>query len=935
MAINIEDFIKTRIAEYNPQFETRTGTPYGDLFVKPNAFIYQPFVDVFNQTQINQSLRKILSLPYPDSYNEEIVDDFGANLFVSRRAGSKSRVKGRVFYAAPVDRNYPTGTAILTSSSGLLFLNFAPFAITAADMANNRDGSLYYFDIEVEAEAEGSSYNLQPGDLVSISGDTDAVSVTNIGSAYVSGSDREKNTAYINRTQSSIAVRDLNVGKGINGLLFENFPYLSEIRSIGFKDPEMMRDIRYNSHYGAHTDIYIKTPALQIASEDIIGLVFDTTREIKSNLVKQIPNLSFDDQEADLANPFIVTGSATVTENSLPLPASINTSSFSFSGGDINYGSSSNRYIKLQVDSFPPVNIKVSGAISGATTLTEVIGQVNAAVGYQVMKSINSNTGQVKSLVSGANSQIIFSLPDSPRVSALTFLFGAANGGSRPCQFFGAGTYMGHSVPANSFLFLKNGVAGLDTIPTLPSVGDHFVVTGSGLNSGARAVVSSIAMITIAGTDHYEIATDLTFAPGAGPVNCQFYSLPVSTVLGYTPIQPLEGIDFEIDYENGKIKRLPSATPTRILSGQTIQGPRSDGSSTLGQAYFDIPVGPGGFISSRVGIGDDVFITAGTNTVINGKSYKVVGVTSESRLVLENKFKIDVQSFGAGTSDIAFTITSNKVYSITYKYNPISVDIGNMVALDDNATTRGIRPGRESYTLTKMAFIDMISIEEIDPDTKEGLGVFLQEYLGGTTAGFGRGPYGKGPYGIGNGSPFYYRVLRPHERFSAFEDSLIVFRPELFGKSYRFTYYSAPEVVTVHDFCRSDNERVTCADILVKNFIPAFVNFSIEYRVDPTDISVPTNDVLTQDVRAAVEALPSGSALESSDIVQFFIQGKYIKLPFTMQARVVKPNGSTQMISSTDTVSYPATTLPIETADPTTARITHFYPGNITLTRVT
>jgi hypothetical protein len=935
MAINIEEFVKTRIAEYNPKFETRTGTPYGDLFIKPTTFIYQPFVDVFNETQINQSLRRILELSDPDAYNEEIVDDFGANLFVERRVGSKSRVQGRIFYTSPVDRDFPTGTAILTSSAGLQFVNYEPFAITAATMAVNRDGSLYYFDINVEAAAEGAEYNLLPGDLVSISGDADAISVTNLNSAYVSGSTREKNTAFIDRTKASIGVRDLNVGKGINGILFEKFPYLEEIRAIGFKDPEMMRDIRYNAHFGAHTDIYLKTPELQIVSEDIVGLVFDTTREIKTNLVKQIPNLTYDEAQADLGNPFIVSGSIVVTENDLPLPAAINTSSFSFSGGDINYGASSNRYIKLQVDSFPPVNIKVSGAISNATTLTEVIGQVNAATGYQVMRSINSNTAQIKSLVSGSSSQIIFSHPDSPRLSALTFLFGALNGGTRSCQFFGAGSYLSHSVASNAFLFLKNGASGLVTLPSLPAIGDHFVVTGAGVNSGARAVISSVVLVNIAGTDYYEITTDLAFNSESGPVACQFYTLPVSSVIGFVPVQPLEGIDFEVNYADGKIKRLPSVTPTRILSGQTVEGPRADGSSTLGQAYLDIPIGPGGFIANRVDIGDRVFITGGSNTGLIGKSYLVVSVYSDSRIVLEYAFKVDVQTFGAGTSDITFNVTSNKVYSITYKYNPISVDIGNMVALDADAKTRGIRPGRDAYTLTKMAYIDMISVEEIDPDTKEGLGVFLQDSLGATQSGYGRGPYGRGPYGIGNGSPFYYRIFRPHERFSAFEDGLIAFRPELFGKSYRFTYYSAPEIVTVHNFCRSDNERVTCADILTKNFIPAFVNLSLEYRVDTTDITVPSNEALTQDIRNAIESLPSNSKLESSDIVQFFTQSKYIKLPFKLQARVVKQNGSTEILASNDYIQYPTTTLASETDDTATPRTIRFYPGNIVLTRIT
>jgi hypothetical protein len=55
MAIDVKDFIKSRVLEYNSKLEIRDGTAFGDLFIRPNTFIYQPFVDVFNQTQVNFS----------------------------------------------------------------------------------------------------------------------------------------------------------------------------------------------------------------------------------------------------------------------------------------------------------------------------------------------------------------------------------------------------------------------------------------------------------------------------------------------------------------------------------------------------------------------------------------------------------------------------------------------------------------------------------------------------------------------------------------------------------------------------------------------------------------------------------------------------------------------------------------------------------------
>lgn len=821
MAIDIKDFIRSRMQELDTSVETRPGTPYGDLFINAQDFLMQPFVDQLGAMQTNQSLKKILALQDPDAYSEEPVDDFGSNLLVDRRLGQKARVTAKVFYSSPVDREFPPGTAQVVSQSGLNFFNVDPFSITQADMSLNREDSLYFFEVLVEAENEGDEYNIVEGDLVSLVGDIDVVRVTNENSPSTPGKARETNITFINRIKNSVAVRDLNVGKGINGILYQNFPDLMEIRPIGFKDPEMMRDILFNAHAGGYTDIYIKVPEFTVGEKEIIGLVFDSTRELETQTVMEVLATSLTDPEADIGNPFIVFGTLNVKETQPEAAATVDSVTIPLSGINLP---NQNQYIKMQIDDRAPVNIKVAGAVPAVTSINEIVNSINAAIGFNVAKVIGQTKFRITSLKKGIESQIKFFVPDAPRDDATVDIFGFA-------------------------------------------------------------------------------------AP--------------DTISGFVPVQPVEGVDFQIDYENGKIIKLPSMGPTRILSGETIQGPQVDGIATTGSYILQAPFG--GFISNGVSVGDDCVVTGGTG--VTPGTYTVTQVIDDFNIRLDISFEVTAPS-----ADVAFYIQSNKIYSINYKFNPLSVDIGNLVKLDDTGRTRGIRPGREDYTITDMAFIDLLTIEEIDPETREGLGVFLKNTEVGDS-GYGLGGFGEGPYGIGNGAQFYLLVNSPHERFSAFEDSMLVFDPTLFGKSYRITYYYAPEVVDVHNFCRSESERLVDGDILVKHLLPAFVDTTINYTVDPTNTAVEDNDTITTNVNNFIQNVATQTRLEASDLIQFVEQANFIQVPFDLVARVIKPNGSMEVLRSPDFIVYPDVDLPMETDDPTTKRIVRFYPGNINMVR--
>lgn len=824
------EFIRNRLLESDPQFDTRRGTAFFDLFIQPQQLMLNPLITAMETSLTSQSVRRMRNLSEPDAFDESLVDDAVANVYVTRNEGAFARAVVRVLYSQPFDKEFPDTGAEFLTGSGLSFFNEGAVAITAEEMALNTEGDLFYVDIPVRAQTEGADYNVPAGDISVFVNDPEAVTVRNDVEAS-GGFARETNTEVLDRAPKSIGVRDLETVKGINGILNEKFPgVFKEITPIGMGDQEMMRDIVYNAHVGGNTDIYLKTPSIVKKTFDIVGLEFDFTRELQKISNLQLTATDFTDPASDLRTPNIVVGSVSVKSDTVETAAEIITASVP-AGTGINL--SAGEYIKLKVDSGSFINVKVSGAVPSQTQKFEIINSINAAVGLTVASPYGVDKIKIKSQVVGVASRLEFATPDAPRTDGTPTL-----------------------------------------IPDLLAPPYNYV---SGVS-------------------------------GVGPN-------PAALVLGDVATVYIENVDYEVEYTEGKIKKLPGSA---ILSGDTIVS-ASDGSITTGSDIFTSP-NTGEF--ANVNIGDYLNVVSST------------GIASGQYIVRD---KIDNETLRIGAfsptgndNSVSYNIVSNQVVVVTYKYNPLSIDIGGSVILSDGVT-RGIRPGREEFTITDIPYLDVVSIEEIDPDTLEGLNVFLNG-----NGGYGSGGYGLGPYGIGSKGDYQFIVNRPQERFSMFEDSILIFDPTLLGKSYRITYYTAPEIASVHTVSRDDLERVTGADVLPKNYAPGFVDMEVPIRRDPANADTPTNEELAVLVADYINNARSTDGVIESSIIHL-LEGQgvdSIQNPFEMKLTVVNTDGSSEIVFSTDILKIEERKLPKETANYVTPRITHFYARNVSVVEV-
>ena len=283
MALPVRDFIIQRVLEYDNTYDVGAGVPTTGLLIDPLSVILQPVIDEISVVQASKSILAILESTDPDSFPEDIVDGLASNVYVDRSPGAIGSDVVRIRFFEPQAYSAQQGVLIFRGPSDQRFTNSEAVSVLVAEMSLNQEGTLYYVDIPVVALEEGDDYNVEPGSISSM--EAEPVGVANLTNLYGvdQGRDRETNTELVDTIKVAVTVRALVTGRGIIVTLTQNFTTIEEIQPIGFGDPEMMRDIVYNTHIGGKSDVYVKNPAFTDADFDVFGVEVDTVRQRSGN----------------------------------------------------------------------------------------------------------------------------------------------------------------------------------------------------------------------------------------------------------------------------------------------------------------------------------------------------------------------------------------------------------------------------------------------------------------------------------------------------------------------------------------------------------------------------------------------------------------------------------------------------------------------------
>ena len=262
----VRKFIEQRMAENYPDFDFRRSTALNDMTANTFAALIQPFRNEIDAVKIAQSIKNY------DFITEDQMNDLLFNLLIYRNTGSKAFGKVRMSFSALNDYNYSSITFL--TSDGLKFVNSFPINITPVLLSGNidQDGT-FYFDVDCESVDTGSQYAVDAGAIVSVDGNFPEIArVTNVN-AFTQSSSKETNFQAFQRAQDATITRTLINEYSIRTVLFNEFPFLRDIKVVGAGDPAMIRDIvninNIDIHTYGKTDIYVDTGTTTEYSVDL------------------------------------------------------------------------------------------------------------------------------------------------------------------------------------------------------------------------------------------------------------------------------------------------------------------------------------------------------------------------------------------------------------------------------------------------------------------------------------------------------------------------------------------------------------------------------------------------------------------------------------------------------------------------------------------
>lgn len=225
--IDIKSFLIQRGKEVFPDIDLIT---YDDLLINPLTIFLEPFKQQINQIKIAQSINNASSI------NTEEVQDLMANWFSTIQEGKYTSGTARIYFPAPQACNIGTSDRVV-SKDNLVFNPNTNYTFLATDLLFNREGTQYFVDITVQAEAVGSKYNIEENSL-SYTDIVGNVGVKNL-IKFSGGEDGQTNQQFVEAVQIALTERSLNTDKGIRANILD----VKALTTVGAGDPAMDRDV--------------------------------------------------------------------------------------------------------------------------------------------------------------------------------------------------------------------------------------------------------------------------------------------------------------------------------------------------------------------------------------------------------------------------------------------------------------------------------------------------------------------------------------------------------------------------------------------------------------------------------------------------------------------------------------------------------------------
>lgn len=240
---DIETFIEQRIIQTFPTLSIANTQAVNDTLISPMRVLFEAIVREIKLVKLRQSIANVERL------GDDEVDSLMANFFEARQQGGYARGVVRIYFTAPVTVSF-TLIQVASTRGGLRYTPSPAQTFTADQMLLNREGQEYYADVTYVAERRGDEYNVDRNEITAIANLPSAARIRN-PNRFSSGLPRENSINFVARAEEKQSDRTLTTARGILSELTDNFPSVERVQVIGFRDPEMLRDIVRGGGMGA------------------------------------------------------------------------------------------------------------------------------------------------------------------------------------------------------------------------------------------------------------------------------------------------------------------------------------------------------------------------------------------------------------------------------------------------------------------------------------------------------------------------------------------------------------------------------------------------------------------------------------------------------------------------------------------------------------
>ena len=268
--IQSELFLTQTLQAADPTLDLRQGTAIRDLAVRPSATLLATINKALIYYWTQNSLATVT-----DSTPAAFVDNILSNYFMTRYQGANAVINARLYFAKNTS---VTLTTNIYFSIDNVSKYFPASNATYSSLSLDAPTGTYYVDVDLVAEATGTTYNITAGSLVYFGNFNPYFLHAEVNYLSSLATNVETNTQYIARAETAISTRNLINNPSIISNLQSTFKgIVSDIVTVGMGDSYMLRDMamvwpdnisaKLWIHLGGCTDIYCNVPLTTSVSQ--------------------------------------------------------------------------------------------------------------------------------------------------------------------------------------------------------------------------------------------------------------------------------------------------------------------------------------------------------------------------------------------------------------------------------------------------------------------------------------------------------------------------------------------------------------------------------------------------------------------------------------------------------------------------------------------